>query len=104
MENVEHYYYADYCLCTGNGTFARFCYFDSEIRSRTFWLAGYKLYDIICFDWLFLTKWKIPQKIYPETAGAKGYDSFGFNTKSQIIKLFVFAGISLLVAAIISRL
>ncbi len=66
-------------------------------------LDGYKLYDIICFDWLFLTKWKIPQKIYPQTAGAKGYDSFGFNTKSQIIKLFVFAGISLLAAAIISR-
>ncbi len=66
-------------------------------------LDGYKLYDIICFDWLFLTKLKIPQKIYPQTAGAKGYDSFGFNIKSQIIKLFVFAGISLLFAAIITH-
>lgn len=65
-------------------------------------LDGYKLYDIIFFDYLWLTKLKIPQKIYPQTEGNKGYDSFGFNLKSQIIKLFAFCGASLLIAFILT--
>ena len=63
---------------------------------------GYKLFDIICFDYLMLTKLKLPERIYPETAGAKGYDNFGFNAKSQITKLIVFCGISLLLAFILT--
>ncbi len=65
---------------------------------------GYKLFDIICFDYLMLTKLKLPVKIYPETKGAKGYDSFGFNAKSQIIKLVIFFGISLILAFILTVL
>ena len=53
---------------------------------------GYKLFDIIFFDYLMLSKFKIPLKIYPETAGAKGYNNFGFNAKSQVMKLVVFCG------------
>lgn len=47
---------------------------------------------------------KLPIKIYPETAGAKGYDNFGFNTKSQMMKLVVFVGISLVSAFILTVL
>lgn len=65
---------------------------------------GYKLFDIICFDYLMLIKWKLPVKLYPETAGAKGYDSFGFNAKSQIIKLVLFFGISLMLSFILTVL
>ena len=63
---------------------------------------GYKLFDIIFFDYLMLTKFKIPSKIYPETAGAKGYNNFGFNAKSQVMKLVVFCGISLILAFVLT--
>ena len=63
---------------------------------------GYKLFDIVCFDYLMLTKLKLPERIYPETAGAKGYDNFGFNAKSQTIKMVVFCGISLILAFVLT--
>ena len=63
---------------------------------------GYKLFDVVCFDYLMLTKLKLPVRIYPETAGFKGYDSFGFNAKSQIGKAVAFAVISLLMACILT--
>lgn len=65
---------------------------------------GYKLFDIIFFDYLMLTKLKLPVKLYPETAGAKGYDNFGFNAKSQITKLVLFFLISLIPAYILTAL
>lgn len=67
-------------------------------------LDGYKLFDIVCFDWLLLTKIRFPEKLYPETRGAKGYDSFGFNAKSQITKLILFPVIALVVAVIFAYL
>ena len=63
---------------------------------------GYKLFDVVCFDYLMLTKLKLPVRIYPETAGFKAYDSFGFNAKSQIGKAVAFAAISLLIACILT--
>lgn len=63
---------------------------------------GYKLFDIICFDYLMLTKLKLPAKVYPETEGSKGYDNFGFNIKSQAIKLIIFCGISIALAFILT--
>ena len=65
-------------------------------------LEGYKLFDVVCFDYLMLTKLKLPLRVYPETAGFKAYDSFGFNAKSQISKAVAFAGISLLVAFVLT--
>lgn len=65
---------------------------------------GYKLFDIIFFDYLMLTKLKLPVKLYPETAGAKGYDNFGFNAKSQVTKLVLFFLISLILAYILTAL
>ncbi len=65
-------------------------------------LEGYKLFDVVCFDYLMLTKFKLPLRVYPETAGFKAYDSFGFNARSQIGKAVAFAGISLLLAAILT--
>ena len=62
-------------------------------------LEGYKRFDVICFDYLMLTKLKLPEKLCPETAGAKGYNSFGFSGKSQITKAVIFCGVSLFLAA-----
>lgn len=67
-------------------------------------LCGYKLFDMVCFDWLLLTKLNVFQRFFPETVGCKGYERFGFNLKSQLIKLAVFAIASLVIAAILSRL
>ena len=66
-------------------------------------LEGYKLFDIVCFDWFMLTKLNVwIQKLYPETAGAKGFHSFGFNWKSQSIKIVLFAVLSLLIAGAVT--
>ena len=65
---------------------------------------GYKLFDIIFFDYLMLTKLKLPTKIYPETIGAKGYDNFGFNAKSQIAKVLIFFFVSLILAYVLTVL
>ncbi len=44
-----------------------------------------------------------PLKIYPETAGSAAYSSFGFNRKSQTLKLILFAGLSLVIAFVLTR-
>ncbi len=48
-----------------------------------------------------LTKMNILVKLFSETKGCKGYNSFGFNRKSQITKLIVFALIAAMIAGII---
>jgi len=60
------------------------------------WL--YKAFDIICFDWLLLTKSRFFQHYYPEIEGCKSLEKFGFNRKSQTIKLLVFPLVALLFA------
>ena len=65
-------------------------------------LEDYKLFDVVCFDYLMLTKLKLPVRVYPETAGFKAYDSFGFNARSQLGKAVAFAGISLLLAFVLT--
>ena len=67
-------------------------------------LCGYKLFDMICFDWLLLTKLHIFQRFFPETVGCKGYEQFGFNLKSQLIKLAGCAAVSAVIAMILSRI
>ena len=63
----------------------------------------YKLFDMFVFDWILLTKAHFYQKYYPETEGCKSYDNYGFNLKSQLLKLFiVFPLIALLLAFICS--
>ena len=65
---------------------------------------GYKLFDIIFFDYLMLTKLKLPTRVYPETIGAKRYDNFGFNAKSQVAKIIIFFFVSLILAYLLTVL
>ncbi len=58
----------------------------------------YKAFDMICFDWLLLTKSRFFQHYYPEIEGCEGLEKYGFNLKSQIAKLIAFPFVSLLAA------
>ena len=58
----------------------------------------WKAFDIVCLDWLLLTKSHFFQHFYPETEGCEGYHSFGFNRKEQIIRLAVFPFVAALMA------
>ena len=63
----------------------------------------YKAFDIICLDWLLLTKLHFFQHYYPETTGCEGYRNFGFNRKSQLAKIILFPFVSL-IASLICRM
>ena len=60
----------------------------------------WKAFDIVCLDWLLLTKSHFFQRFYPETEGCTGYHQFGFNRKGQLIRIAVFPFVSLLLAFI----
>ena len=47
-------------------------------------LGGYKIFDIVCLDWLLITKTHFFQHFFPATDGCSGYQKFGFNRKTQI--------------------
>ena len=58
----------------------------------------WKAFDIVCLDWLLLTRSHFFQHFYPETDGCAGYHQFGFNRKEQLIRLAVFPFASALMA------
>ena len=49
----------------------------------------YKAYDMIFFDYFFLLKYKFFQHYYPEIESAFANRKYGFNIKSQLLKLLV---------------
>ena len=49
----------------------------------------YKLYDMICFDYFLLMKYHFFQYYYPEVKGVYPLQKYGFNIKSQLLKLLV---------------
>lgn len=63
----------------------------------------YKVYDMVCFDYFLLLKFKFFQYYYPEGENVMEGRKYGFNIKSQLLKLLViFPAISALVAWICS--
>lgn len=86
------------CLLIMIGVFVYGGY-DGVIKGFTFWqfflrflliLYIWKAFDIVCLDWLLLTKSHFFQHFYPETEGCAGYSQFGFNSKGQTIRIIVF--------------
>jgi len=61
-------------------------------------LEGYKVFDIVVFDWLLLTKLNIYQHFFPEVKGCESMEKFGFNLKSQLLKAGLFALLAAVVA------
>ena len=49
----------------------------------------YKLYDMICFDYFLLMKFHFFQHYYPEVGPVYENRKYGFNIKSQLLKLLV---------------
>ena len=64
----------------------------------------WKAFDIVCLDWLLLTKSHFFQHFYPETEGCEGYHRFGFNRKGQLIRLAVFPFAAALLALLSMRI
>ena len=59
----------------------------------------YKLYDMICFDYFLLMKFHFFQYYFPEVRSVYPLKKYGFNLKSQLLKLLViFPAASALVA------
>ena len=52
-------------------------------------LSVYKLYDMIFFDWFLLCKYHFFQFYYPEVTEVYHNRKYGYNLKSQLLKLFV---------------
>jgi hypothetical protein len=49
----------------------------------------YKVYDMICFDYFLLMKYKFFQYYFPEVDSVYTGRKYGFNIKSQLLKLLV---------------
>lgn len=49
----------------------------------------YKVYDMVFFDYFLLMKFRFFQHYYPEAASAMENRKYGFNLKSQLLKLLV---------------
>ena len=59
----------------------------------------YKVYDMTCFDYFLLCKSRFFQHYYPEVEKALEGRKYGFNIRSQLLKLFIiFPAISALAA------
>ena len=53
-------------------------------------LTIYKAYDMIFFDWFLLCKFHFFQYYYPEVESVYTGRKYGFNIKSQLLKLLIF--------------
>ncbi len=49
----------------------------------------YKIYDMICFDYFLLMKFQFFQFYFPEVKSVYSGRKYGYNLKSQLLKLFV---------------
>ncbi len=64
----------------------------------------YKAYDMFFFDWFLLCRFRFFQYYYPEVAPVYDGRKYGFNLKSQLLKLFViFPAVSALAAWVCTR-
>lgn len=65
----------------------------------------YKAYDMIFFDWFLLCRFHFFQHYYPEAESVLVGRKYGFNLKSQLLKLLViFPAVSALAAWICTLL
>ncbi len=96
------------CLLIMIGVFV-YSGYDGIKNGFTFWqfflrfiliLYIWKAFDIICLDWMLLTKLHFFQHFYPETECCAGYHQFGFNRKGQITRIIVFPFVAAAIAGI----
>ena len=64
----------------------------------------YKVYDMICFDYFLLMKFRFFQHYFPEVENVYNGRKYGYNIKSQLLKLLlIFPAASALAAFICSK-
>ena len=82
-------------MIAGVGIFSIWDGFRSGYTFRQFFLRFvfiftiYKLYDMICFDWFLLCRFRFFQYYFPEVESVYNGRKYGYNIKSQLLKLFV---------------
>lgn len=54
-----------------------------------FIFTAYKVYDMICFDYFLLMRFKFFQHYFPEVENVYEGRRYGYNIKSQLLKLLV---------------
>ena len=65
----------------------------------------YKVYDMVCFDYFLLMRFQFFQYYYPEVRQVYPLKKYGYNIRSQLLKLLViFPAASALAAWICSRI
>ena len=67
-------------------------------------LFGVKAFDILCLDYVLITKTQFFQHYLPETKGCAGYHQFGYNRKQQLRQIMMLPFSALLTAWICSLL
>jgi len=65
-----------------------FSFFEFFLRFELIFTI-YKVYDMICFDYFLLMKYRFFQYYYPETEEVYRNRKYGYNIKSQLLKLLV---------------
>ena len=82
-------------MIAGVGVISIWDGFRSSFTFRQFFLrfvsifTVYKLYDMICFDWFLLCKFRFFQHYFPEVEPVYNDRKYGYNIKSQLVKLLV---------------
>lgn len=88
---------ADFVIAVWDGVNNDFGYWQFFARFLII-LYAYKAYDMICFDFLLMTRSHFFQHYYPELEGVEAYNKYGFNLKAQIIRIIVYPFICAFVA------
>ena len=84
-----------FLMIAGVGVISIWDGFRSDFTFRQFFLRFvtiftiYKLYDMICFDWFLLCRFRFFQFYFPEVESVYTGRKYGYNIKSQLLKLFV---------------
>lgn len=84
-------------LAIGDGVRNHFGFRQFFARFLTI-LYVYKAYDMICFDFLLVTRTHFFQHYYPEVDVCEAYHKYGYNLKSQIIRIIVYPFLCALIA------
>lgn len=94
-----------FLMIIGSGVIAVWDGFRSGYSFRQFFLRFiliftiYKVYDMICFDYFLLLKFHFFQFYFPEIESVSRGRKYGYNIKSQLLKLFIiFPAVSALTA------
>lgn len=88
---------ADFVIAVWNGVCNGFGFWQFFVRFLTI-LYVYKAYDMICFDFLLLTRSRFFQHYFPEVDACESYHKYGFNLKSQMIRIIVYPFICAFIA------